>query len=125
MGIKRFNKSRFLCGAAIGIMSLNSAAFAQETATEDEVPAVTAEPAEDEARQEKITVTGSLLQRSEFTSASPIQVITAEIATLEGLVNASQILQGSSIAAGSTQLNGQFGGFVTDGGTGVEAVYLR
>jgi iron complex outermembrane recepter protein len=125
MGIKRFNKSRFLCGAAIGIMSLNSAAFAQETATEDEVPAVTAEPAEDEARQEKITVTGSLLQRSEFTSASPIQVITAEIATLEGLVNASQILQGSSIAAGSTQLNGQFGGFVTDGGTGVEAVDLR
>lgn len=121
----RFTRSRILCSAALGIMSLAGTAFAQ-TETEAEEVVTTAEaPAEDEARQEKITVTGSLLRRDEFTSASPIQVITAEIATLEGLVNASQILQGSSIAAGSTQLNGQFTGFVVDGGTGVETVDLR
>ncbi|WP_213271756.1 TonB-dependent receptor [Hyphomonas sp.] len=119
----RFSRSRILCGAALGIMSLASTAYAQTEG--EEVVTTTEEPAEDEARQEKITVTGSLLRRDEFSSASPIQVITAEIATLEGLVNSSQILQGSSVAAGSTQLNGQFTGFVVDGGTGVETVDLR
>lgn len=122
----RFSRSRILCGAALGIMSLAGTAYAQtDTSEEDAVETTSTAPVEGEARQEKITVTGSLLRRDEFTSSSPIQVITAEVATLEGLVNASQILQGSSIAAGSTQLNGQFTGFVVDGGTGVETVDLR
>ncbi len=124
----RFTRSQMLRGVAIGALSLTGAAFAQETPVEEtDAPVETTAPApvEDESRQEKITVTGSLLQKSDFTSASPITVITSEIATLEGLVNSSQILQGSSIAAGSTQLNGQFGGFVTDGGIGVEGVDLR
>lgn len=122
----RFSRSRILCGAALGIMSLAGTAYAQTDTSEEEAVATTSTaPVEGEARQEKITVTGSLLRRDEFTSSSPIQVITAEVATLEGLVNASQILQGSSIAAGSTQLNGQFTGFVVDGGTGVETVDLR
>lgn len=121
----RFSRSSILCGAALGIMSLAGTAYAQTETDGEEVVTTTEVPSEDEARQEKITVTGSLLRRDEFSSASPIQVITAEIATLEGLVNSSQILQGSSIAAGSTQLNGQFTGFVVDGGTGVETVDLR
>ncbi|MEM7639132.1 MAG: TonB-dependent receptor [Pseudomonadota bacterium] len=80
---------------------------------------------EDAAVQDKVVVTGSLLRRTEFTSASPIQVLTAEVATLEGLISAADILQGSSIAAGSTQLNNQFGGFVINGGTGINTVSLR
>ncbi|MEM7329402.1 MAG: TonB-dependent receptor [Pseudomonadota bacterium] len=84
------------------------------------------EDATDEAFvQEKIVVTGSLLQRSDFTSASPIQVISAETASLEGLISTADILQGSSLAAGSTQLNNQFGGFVIDGGVGIRSVSLR
>merc|ERR1711916_255091 len=79
-----------------------------------------------EARQERVVVTGSLLARDEFTSSSPVQGITAEVATLEGLVDVADLLQGSSLAAGSTQLNNQgFQGFVTNGGVGTQTIDLR
>lgn len=122
--------------AAFGALSVSGLAFAQTVTEEptpaatentEEAPATTPAPArtEGEARQEKIVVTGSLLRRDEFTSSSPIQVITAEIASLEGLVDTAEILQGSSIAAGSTQINTQFGGFIVNGGPGVNSVSLR
>lgn len=121
---------------ALGALSVGGFAFAQEVETE-ETPATAAEAAEEtvatpvrrateaESRQEKIVVTGSLLRRDEFTSSAPIQVITAEVATLEGLIDTADILQGSSIAAGSTQINSQFGGFIVNGGPGVNSVSLR
>ena len=100
-----------------------------EEALVDAATEATEEIAEPEpqasGRQDKITITGSLLRRDEFTSASPIQVITADKATMEGLITAADILQGSSIAAGSVQLNNQFGGFVIDGGLGVNTISLR
>lgn len=117
-----------LTGVAISTLGFGGVAFAQQNGAEDEdVVITTTEEAEeqDESRQERVVVTGSLLRRSEFTSAAPIQVITAETATLEGLVDTAEILQGSSIAAGSTQINGNFGGFVVEGGTGVNTVSLR
>jgi len=113
-----------LTGVAVGCLIAPIAA-AQEESTE---PGVTLldEDAEDEVSvQEKIVVTGSLLQRTEFSSAAPIQVLTAENATLEGLISTADIIQGSSLAAGSVQLNNQFGGFVIDGGLGVNTVSLR
>ncbi|MEQ8433027.1 MAG: TonB-dependent receptor [Oceanicaulis sp.] len=96
-------------------------ALAQETEEDDE---------EEEQQQEsrttdRVVVTGSLLRRNEFTSSSPIQVITSETASLEGLLDTSEILQESSIAAGSTQINTQFGGFIVNGGPGVNTVSLR
>src|SRR5690606_4432324 len=42
-----------------------------------------------------------------------------------GLVNPGEFLQKSSVAAGSTQINNQFGGFVVEGGTGVQTLSLR
>lgn len=120
-------RQKFFCATAIGALSLTGAAFAQtETAeTEDDAPPTRTQTDEPEARQERITVTGSLIRRDEFTSPSPIQVITADVAALEGLVNSAEILQGSSLAAGSTQLNNQRTGFITEGGTGVQTVDLR
>lgn len=96
-------------------------------------PALAQEPEEDEDEQEeqqarssdRIVVTGSLLRRDEFSSSAPIQVITSETASLEGLLDTSEILQESSIAAGSTQINTQFGGFIVNGGPGVNTVSLR
>ncbi|MEH6412176.1 MAG: TonB-dependent receptor, partial [Hyphomonas sp.] len=98
---------------AVSALILTGAANAQETETttteDDTVISVIEEDAtEGEARQEKIVVTGSLLARDNFASSSPIQVITAEVATLEGLVDTAAILQGSSLASGSTQLNNTF-----------------
>lgn len=127
---KRSFRRTFLCGVAFGALSMTGAAWAQgaDTSTEEEeVEVISEAPAssEDEARQEKITVTGSLLGRNEYTSSSPIQVITADVATLQGLVDTAAILQSSSVASGSTQINGNFGGFVVEGGTGVNTISLR
>lgn len=81
--------------------------------------------AQAEPQEEEVVVTGSRIRRDEFTSSAPIQVITGETATLEGLIDAGEVLQSSSVAAGSFQLNGQFGGFVVEGGTGINSVSLR
>ena len=99
-------------------------AFAQDAATEEPI-VIEEQVDETEARQEKIVVTGSLLARDEFSSASPVQVITAEVATIEGLVDTASLLQGSSLASGSTQLNNTFQNYVTNGGVGTQTIDLR
>lgn len=115
---------KLLGGVAIGCLAIPST-IAQEQPTAPELNTID-EDAEDEVSvQEKVVVTGSLLQRTEFSSAAPIQVLTAETATLQGLISTADIIQGSSIAAGSVQLNNQFGGFVIDGGLGVNTISLR
>lgn len=132
MKFGNFRRAAFTT-VALGALSVGGLAFAQETDEETPVPATEEAPAttaparsdEPEARQERITVTGSLLRRDEFTSSAPIQVITAEIASLEGLVDTAAILQGSSVAAGSQQINTQFGGFIVNGGPGVNSLSLR
>ena len=75
--------------------------------------------------EDRISVTGSLIRRDEFNSTSPILVITAETQAQLGQVDTAEFLQKSSIAAGSTQINNQFAGFVVEGGTGVNTVSLR
>lgn len=115
---------------AVSALVLTGAANAQETETatteDDTVISIVEEGStEAEARQEKIVVTGSLLARDNFASSSPIQVITAEVATLEGLVDTAALLQGSSLASGSTQLNNTFQNFVTNGGIGAQTIDLR
>ena len=96
--------------------------WAQDQVEEDED---TTEVEESEQTEDRVTVTGSLLRRDEFNSASPIQVISAETQVQLGQVDTAEFLQSSSIAAGSTQINNQFGGFVVEGGTGVNTVSLR
>jgi len=114
---------------AVSALVLTGAAHAQETdaTTEDDavISVIEEDVTEGEARQEKIVVTGSLLARDNFASASPIQVITAEVATLEGLIDTAALLQGSSLASGSTQLNNTFQNFVTNGGIGAQTIDLR
>ncbi|MDO9588134.1 MAG: TonB-dependent receptor [Brevundimonas sp.] len=73
----------------------------------------------------EVVVTGSRIRRNEFTSSQPIQVITSEQATLEGLADTSEILQSSTAANTATQINNFFTGFVTTGGPGVNTVSLR
>lgn len=100
---------------------------------EDETQSETAEAQDqqDEEEQEesatldRLEVTGSLLKRKDFTSVSPMQVINAETQFQAGQLTTSDILQSSTVAAGTTQLNNQFGGFVVQGGTGVETLDLR
>ena len=117
-----------LSGSLISALAMSGYAFAQESneeTSDDSVALIEEIAEEEEARQDKIVVTGSLIARDEFSSASPIQVITAEVATLEGLVDTASLIQGSSLASGATQLNNTFQNFVTNGGLGTQTIDLR
>src|SRR4051812_36700882 len=80
-------------------------ALAQDTASTAKAP-----PADTEV--EALVVTGSRIKRNEYTSASPIQVITSEQSTLQGLTDTGDILQRSSAASGSAQSNNLLTGYV-------------
>lgn len=105
-------------------------AWAQaQTGTEQEQPQEQQQelaPQQDEAVElDTITVTGSLLRRVEYETISPVQVITADTSIDVGQIETAEFLQKSSVAAGSTQINNQFSGFVIEGGTGVQTISLR
>jgi iron complex outermembrane receptor protein len=115
--------------ASVALGALSFPAYAQGTTQPAEQEEAQQEEQQQSGertrREDTIVVTGSLLRRDTFTSASPITVITAETATLEGLVDTAEILQTSSVAAGSTQINQTFGGFIVNGGPGIQSVGLR
>jgi len=98
--------------------------FAQEA--EPQQPTTTSSSASKNATNlDAISVTGSLIKRPEYETTSPVQVISIEKGIASGQFDTADFLQTSAIAAGSTQMNNQFGGFVVEGGTGVQTVSLR
>jgi iron complex outermembrane receptor protein len=74
---------------------------------------------------ETVTVTGTLLKRPEYQDAVPIQVVPIEAQKATGAFSTADILQATSAAAGATQINNQFSGFVIGGGTGIQTINLR
>lgn len=102
------------------VMAFPSFAAAQSQQTEDED-----EQAQQTTEVEAVVVTGSRIRRDAFSSTQPVQIITAEEATLEGLVDTTEILQGSTVANTASQINNYFTGFVVDGGPGVNTLSLR
>jgi len=92
-------------------------------AAQDQQPAP--KPAASSNEVTEVVVTGSRIHRNEFNSAAPIQVITSDTATLEGLATTSEILQSSSLVAGAFQVNNQLTGFVVTGGPGSNTISLR
>lgn len=111
-----------LSGACISAIMFSTIGYAtaQETDAPEQIETTT--PTNN---SERVVVTGSRIARDTFTSSSPITVITGEGAILEGLVDTTELLQGSSVAAGSVQLNNSFGGFVVEGGVGINSISLR
>lgn len=74
---------------------------------------------------EAVSVTGSLLRRPEYQTTAPVQVINIEGGLASGAFDTADLLQSSAVASGSTQINGQFSGYIVDGGTGVKPIDLR
>ena len=70
-----------------------------------------------------MVVTGSRLRRDTFSSVAPMQIITTEFAKEAGLIDAADILQGSTAATGQIDLT--FQGFVFDNGPAASTVDLR
>ncbi|WP_286263043.1 TonB-dependent receptor [Thalassotalea atypica] len=79
---------------------------------------------EEEDEIERVIVTGSRIRRSEFSTASPVQVISGDISRELGLFDATEMLQSTNQAAGS-QIDNSFGGFVLDNGPGSATVGFR
>ena len=118
---ERLLNSTIVAGLAAGIMAVAPSAMAQSTAQER-----AEEAAQDPASTiEDVVVVGSRIRRDTYNSPSPVQVITRDDATLAGLASTAEILQGTAVTGGSAQINNLFGGFVVDGGPGVNTVSLR
>ncbi len=120
--VKKGSMTRYLLALALSTQVLT--AWAQDDTSTDADDEQTTEE-EDTADLGRVQVTGSLLKREDFTSTSPMQVIDAETQFQAGQLSAADMLQNTTVAAGTTQLNNQFGGFVIQGGTGVETLDLR
>jgi iron complex outermembrane recepter protein len=112
---------------------LPSVALAQTAPTAPKPPCPTAPgsaatadcPAVPAREAETVIVTGSRISTNTFNSASPLTVISTGNAVLSGQIDASTILQSSTAAAGSTQINNFFSGFIVEGGPGIQTVGLN
>ncbi len=73
-----------------------------------------------------IFVTGSRIRRDEFTAPAPLTVIDPTTAARQGLNSTADMIQGSPIASGSSQITDAISAnFVTNGGTGSQTISLR
>ncbi len=111
----RLLASTLVAGAAFTL--LTGHAFAQST---QNCPS----PDKNGNCTDDVVVTGSRIKRDSFTSPDPIQVITAEQASLSGYADTASLLQQSSIATGTFQTGDQLTGFVTTGGAGNKTLAL-
>ncbi|GGZ41445.1 TonB-dependent receptor domain-containing protein [Asticcacaulis endophyticus] len=109
-----------LASSVLTGMMMTAPALAQEVSTETTTTTTTEEEVVTE-----VVITGSRIKGKEFTSASPVTIITAEKSTAAGLISAAEVLQGSSVANGSGQINSTFTGYVLDGGGGINTISLR
>ncbi|GAA4015923.1 TonB-dependent receptor [Sphingomonas swuensis] len=77
------------------------------------------------AGEQEILVTGSRIRRNQFNTADSIQLITRKEATQSGFNSTAEILQSTAVTGGTAQINDTYGGFVTNGGPGVNTISLR
>jgi outer membrane receptor protein involved in Fe transport len=75
---------------------------------------------------EEVVVLGSRIKKDVFTSSAPLTVIDVEIASIQGISTVGQLLQRSTVAAGSPQVTAATTvEFVQNGGLGASTVSLR
>ena len=128
MKIRHSHRRTLFASVAFGALSMAGTAWAQEddaATTPDEDVIEVIEEDEDEARQEKVTVTGSRLRRDTFSSVAPLQIITSDTAIEAGLIDTAEILKSGTSVTGvqlDTNINSSF---VQNGGPGASNVSLR
>lgn len=114
------NRSKLTLALATALLLPASAVYAQ-SATEDQ-----GEKAQETATDlDKIVVTGSRIAKDTFNSVSPVQVITREESTIAGFSSTTGVLQSNAVTGGSDQINNTYGGYVVNGGPGVNTLSLR
>jgi outer membrane receptor protein involved in Fe transport len=110
-----------LCGAlASGLLvnaAVTAAAFAEDQTAKADAPAATDDT--------EVTIVGSRIRKDTYNSASPIQVITHDEMTAEGMTATAQTLLGVGVTGGSAQTNNAYATITVNGGGGVETLSLR
>lgn len=115
------NRKALLCTSMFAGTMLATGAIAQTQSTQS-----TQNNTQEQATEvQQIVVTGSRIRNKEFTSASPVQVLSSEQAELRGQPDVAQAILQSTLALASFQLNDQLTGYVTAGGGGTQSVALR
>jgi outer membrane receptor protein involved in Fe transport len=105
---------------ALCIALTSSVAFAQSDA-DSTITSDTASSSDGDT----IIVTGSRVRRDNFETANQVNVITRGDSVLAGSRSTADVLQSSSITSGTSQINGSFLGFVSEGGPAASTVGLR
>lgn len=113
-------RNLFLAGACA--IAFTGVAVAQEDDSDD--PITTDTPVAESSDEKEIVVIGSRIKRQEFTSIAPVQIISTDVKADLGQVDATSILQGSTVSAGQ-QIDASFAGFVLDNGPGATTADLR
>ena len=89
------------------------------------VTAVAQDAGEAATQVEEIVVVGSRIRRDNYNAPSPTQVVNTEEQLRAGYNSVTDILQGTAVTGGASQVNAAFGGYVTDGGPGANTLSLR
>jgi len=112
--------SLIIAAAALGA---NDDARAQ---SEQDAAQPTAQEAAQEQKLETVLVTGTRIRHDGFSSSQPMDVVSPDVAALQGVGDVTRLLQTSTIAAGSPQVTAATStAFVQNGGTGAQTLSLR
>ena len=113
-------KTLLRLGTASSLMLAMGAIQAPQVLAQD------ADTGADDEELEEVVVTGSRIRRSKIANSAPVDVVRADAATLQGIVDVGALLQQSTIAAGSQQVTAATGSeFVQNGGIGAQTLSLR
>ena len=79
----------------------------------------------DSKSDQEVVVSGSRIKRDNYSTSAPVQIIRNEDSVLAGFTSTAEVLQGTAVTGGQSQYNNAFGGYVIDGGPGVNTLGLR
>ncbi|MCR6684934.1 TonB-dependent receptor [Pseudoxanthomonas sp.] len=121
----RFSKNQLTLALATALMFPLASAYAQDAAEDQQDTSAEESKPANTATLDAVTVTGSRIAKSTYNSISPVQVITREESTVAGFNSTAGLLQSNAVTGGSDQINNAYGGYVVNGGPGVNTLSLR
>lgn len=118
-----FVMRKYLFGTTIlaGVVAVSAPVMAQTASQQQSNP--TGQNAT--TTVEEVVVTGSRIRNPQFSSASPLSVITNEQTQMRGVPDVAGALLSSTLASSSSQINDQLSDYVASGGGGTQSLSLR
>lgn len=89
------------------------------------IAAMAAPLAYSQSNDQEVVVSGSRIKRDNYSTSAPVQIIRNEDSVLAGFSSTTEVLQGTAVTGGQSQINNAYGGYVTEGGPGANTLGLR